>query len=57
MSRRDDVVELKGNRVTDRIGDVDRGRTGINHSFDHFRQELQASTDGILTGEFNIGGI
>ena len=55
--RFDNVKELEGYRVTDRIRDIDRCRTGLDHRFNHFRKKIEAGTDLILTGEFDVGRI
>jgi hypothetical protein len=51
---REDVMEFLGDRVTDGVGHVDRGRAGFDHGFDHFTQELGLGARGILGRELDV---
>jgi hypothetical protein len=53
----DDVEILEGDRVTDRIRDVHRPRTGVDDRTHHLRHELEVGPDRVLAGELHVGGI
>ena len=51
---RDHLVELLGHGVADRVGDVDRGRAGLDRRLDHLAQELGLGARGVLRRELDV---
>ncbi len=53
----DNIVEFMRDGITDRIGNIDRRRPGIDNRFDYFGKEFHPRPNRILAGELNIGRV
>ena len=50
----DEVAEQLGHRVADGVGDVDRGRTFVDHGLEHAAQEVGVGAVAVLGRELDV---